>query len=114
MKLKICHLYPDVLNLYGDRGNILCLRKRLEWRGIDCIIDEKNIGDPVDFSAYDFFWKTAERKRKTGKRPLRMGFLSCVSAGAISCWGILMRLRTAGTVNIWAPLIFIQSDPMTV
>ncbi len=56
MKLKICHLYPDVLNLYGDRGNILCLRKRLEWRGIDCIIDEKNIGDPVDFSAYDFFF----------------------------------------------------------
>ncbi len=41
---------------YGDRGNILCLRKRLEWRGIDCIIDEKNIGDPVDFSAYDFFF----------------------------------------------------------
>ena len=54
MKLEICHLYPDVLNLYGDRGNILCLRKRLEWRGIDCIIDEKNIGDPVDFAAYDF------------------------------------------------------------
>ena len=56
MKLKICHLYPDVLNLYGDRGNILCLRKRLEWRGIGCIIDEKKIGDPVDFSAYDFFF----------------------------------------------------------
>ena len=36
MELKICHLYPDVLNLYGDRGNILCLQKRLEWRGIGC------------------------------------------------------------------------------
>lgn len=34
MKLKILHLYPDLLNLYGDKGNIECLRKRLLWRGI--------------------------------------------------------------------------------
>ena len=34
MELNICHLYPDILNLYGDRGNILCMQKRLEWRGI--------------------------------------------------------------------------------
>ena len=37
MELKICHLYPDVLNLYGDRGNILCMEKRLQWRGIDVV-----------------------------------------------------------------------------
>ena len=35
MKIKILHLYPDLLNLYGDRGNIECVRKRLMWRGID-------------------------------------------------------------------------------
>ncbi len=35
MNIKIMHLYPDLLNLYGDRGNIECLRKRLIWRGID-------------------------------------------------------------------------------
>ena len=35
MKLTIGHLYPDLLNLYGDRGNIQCFRKRLEWRGIE-------------------------------------------------------------------------------
>ena len=34
MKLKIVHMYPDLLNLYGDRGNIECLRRRLLWRGI--------------------------------------------------------------------------------
>ena len=34
MELNICHLYPDILNLYGDRGNVLCMRKsRLRWRG---------------------------------------------------------------------------------
>ena len=33
--IKIMHLYPDLLNLYGDRGNIECLKRRLQWRGID-------------------------------------------------------------------------------
>lgn len=33
--LNIIHLYPDLLNLYGDKGNIACMQKRLEWRGID-------------------------------------------------------------------------------
>ena len=43
--LKICHLYPDVLNLYGDRGNVTAIKKRLEWRGIGCEIVNANIGD---------------------------------------------------------------------
>ena len=34
MKLKILHLYPKEMNLYGDRGNILALEKRATWRGI--------------------------------------------------------------------------------
>ena len=35
MKITIGHLYPDLLNLYGDRGNIACLMKRCIWRGIE-------------------------------------------------------------------------------
>ena len=35
MKLTIGHLYPDLLNLYGDRGNIQCMMKRCQWRGIE-------------------------------------------------------------------------------
>ena len=42
MKLKIAHLYPDLLNLYGDSGNILCLEKRMKWRGIDCNVYRLN------------------------------------------------------------------------
>ena len=34
MKITIGHLYPDPLNLYGDRGNIQCLMKRCQWRAI--------------------------------------------------------------------------------
>lgn len=36
--LNIIHLYPDLLNLYGDKGNIACMQKRLNWRGIDAEI----------------------------------------------------------------------------
>lgn len=53
MKLTIGHLYPDLLNLYGDRGNIQCFKKRLEWRGIDVEIKSYLYGDAIDFSELD-------------------------------------------------------------
>lgn len=56
MELKICHLYPDILNLYGDRGNVLCLQKRLQWRGIDCQVEGVSIGEKLDASKYDLFF----------------------------------------------------------
>ena len=55
-ELKICHLYPDVLNLYGDRGNIICMQKRLEWRGIDAHVTELPIGQNADFTEFDLFF----------------------------------------------------------
>jgi CobQ-like glutamine amidotransferase family enzyme len=56
MELKICHLYPDVLNLYGDRGNVLCMQQRLLWRGIDCTVTGVSIGEQLDAAAYDLFF----------------------------------------------------------
>lgn len=53
MKLTIGHLYPDLLNLYGDRGNIQCMKKRLEWRGIDAEVKEFQITDKIDFASLD-------------------------------------------------------------
>ncbi len=53
MKLTIGHLYPDLLNLYGDRGNIQCMKKRCEWRGIEAEVREFQLTDPVDFSDLD-------------------------------------------------------------
>ena len=61
MELNICHLYPEVLNLYGDRGNIRCLSRRLSWRGIDCHVDELKIGEKKDLTAYDLFSSEADR-----------------------------------------------------
>ena len=56
MKLKICHLYPDVLNLNGDAGNILCLKRRLQWRGIECEITRLPVGATADFTQFDLFY----------------------------------------------------------
>lgn len=43
--LRIGHLYPKLLNIYGDGGNIITLKKRAEWRGVGVNIDEINSGD---------------------------------------------------------------------
>lgn len=53
MIINIAHLYPSLLNLYGDRGNILSLSKRLMWRGIDCKVTEYELNDDIDFSKID-------------------------------------------------------------
>jgi CobQ-like glutamine amidotransferase family enzyme len=56
MELKICHLFPDILNLYGDRGNVVCMRRRLGWRGIDVSVSEVSIGTALKASDYDLFF----------------------------------------------------------
>ena len=56
MKLKICHLYPDVLNLYGDGGNIRCLTQRLSWRGIETELKKLPIGSKDRLSDADLIF----------------------------------------------------------
>lgn len=55
-KLNICHIYPDLLNLYGDTGNILCMKKRLEWRGIDCEVTGVSVGDVLHADEHDLYF----------------------------------------------------------
>jgi lipid II isoglutaminyl synthase (glutamine-hydrolysing) len=54
--LTLGHLYPDQLNLYGDRGNILTLQQRCQWRGIHLRVVELGIGDALDPDAYDMLF----------------------------------------------------------
>ncbi|WP_322152232.1 MurT ligase domain-containing protein [Paratractidigestivibacter sp.] len=51
--LRIVHLYPDALNLYGDGGNIASLRQRCEWRGIPVVVDQVRMGEELDLSDAD-------------------------------------------------------------
>ncbi len=47
LKISIAHLYPKLLNLYGDLGNIITLTKRCQWRGIEVEFEQINIGDSI-------------------------------------------------------------------
>ena len=53
MKLTIGHLFPDLLNLYGDRGNIQCMVQRLRWGGIDSEVKTYSLEDNIDFENLD-------------------------------------------------------------
>ena len=53
MELNIYHLYPDVLNLYGDRGNVMCMSLRLQWRGIGVNIKKLPIGSDISLAGCD-------------------------------------------------------------
>ncbi len=66
--VNILHLYPDLLNLYGDKGNIECLRKRLNWRGIDVRVKTCTANDTdVDIAGADiiFLGGGADRELET-------------------------------------------------
>jgi len=54
--LRVCHLYPDLLNLYGDRGNIMVLVQRARWRGLAVSVTEVGLGEVLDPAAADLFF----------------------------------------------------------
>lgn len=56
LKLSIAHLYPDMLNIYGDYGNVLTIKNRCEWRGIDVEITSINLGDEINSDKYDLYF----------------------------------------------------------
>ncbi len=56
MTYRILWLYPKEMNLYGDRGNLMILKQRLAWRGIDAEIDELNVNDVIDLSCYNLIY----------------------------------------------------------
>ena len=53
--LTIHHLYADMMNLYGDRGNVISIRKRCEWRGIPVEVVDVGIGERVRPTGCDIF-----------------------------------------------------------
>lgn len=103
-KLTIGHLYPDLLNLYGDRGNIQCFRKRLEWRGMEAEVIPFLSGEKIDFSKLDIVLlgggSDREQELVCGflkdtkmilKHMLKTGELSSLCAGDISFSGNITR-----------------------
>jgi lipid II isoglutaminyl synthase (glutamine-hydrolysing) len=54
--LRICALYPDLMNIYADRGNLLLLERRCGWRGIGFQVTAAGLGDAIDPDAHDLFY----------------------------------------------------------
>lgn len=55
-RLVLVHLYPDLLNLYGDRGNVLALTRRAQWAGWEVEVCEVGVGEPLDLEAADMLF----------------------------------------------------------
>jgi len=55
-RLRLAHLYPNLMNIYGDRGNILTLRRRCERRNIDLVVDSIGLDEPFDAEHYDLLF----------------------------------------------------------
>jgi lipid II isoglutaminyl synthase (glutamine-hydrolysing) len=54
--LRVCSLYPELMNIYADRGNIAVLRARCEWRGLGFEHAAVSLGEPLDPDAHDLFY----------------------------------------------------------
>jgi len=65
--LTLGHLYPDQLNVYGDRGNIITLTRRCRWRGIDLRIVALDLGDDFDPVAYDLLFIGGGQDKEQGE-----------------------------------------------
>lgn len=65
-KFVIAHMYPDLMNLYGDRGNLICLQKRLGWYGHQSVIAPINLHDQLDFKKIDMLFMGGGSDREQG------------------------------------------------
>ncbi|HEY7349522.1 MAG TPA: hypothetical protein VH599_14495 [Ktedonobacterales bacterium] len=72
MTLRICHLYPSLLSVAGDRGNLFSIQRRCDWRGIKTEVREVEVGEMSDFSQYDLILSHggADREMQLAARDL--------------------------------------------
>jgi lipid II isoglutaminyl synthase (glutamine-hydrolysing) len=54
--LRVCALYPDLMNIYADRGNLLLLERRCRWRGIDFELQASGLRDELDPAGADLYY----------------------------------------------------------
>jgi lipid II isoglutaminyl synthase (glutamine-hydrolysing) len=55
-ELRICHLYPELMNIYGDRGNIITLAQRCRWRSYGVRVTPVSLGESLDADEHDLYF----------------------------------------------------------
>ena len=89
MELRVVALYPEQMNIYADRGNILFLQRRCEWRGIGFSYAAAGPGEPVDPSGHDLIYIGGgqDRDQRLVARDMvaskREGLAAAVEDGAV-------------------------------
>lgn len=63
MEVKILYLYYDLMNLYGENGNIRVLERHLREQGLEVTVEKKSVGDDIDFSQYAFIYAGSGTER---------------------------------------------------
>jgi len=66
VELRLAHLYPELMNTYGDRGNVLTLMRRAAWRGIEVQLRGIGVGEPVDPDVHDLYFFGGGQDREQG------------------------------------------------
>jgi CobQ-like glutamine amidotransferase family enzyme len=84
MTVTIVSVYPELLGTYGDSGNVLVLRRRLAWRGIDVEVVTTRVGDPLptDADLYVLGGSEDDHQSRALEGLRRSGFADAVAAGA--------------------------------
>jgi lipid II isoglutaminyl synthase (glutamine-hydrolysing) len=54
--LRVCALYPDLMNIYADRGNVFVLERRCAWRGIGFALSASGLGERLDGLDHDIYY----------------------------------------------------------
>ena len=99
-KLKILHMYPNMLDLYGDSGNVEVLSYRCKMRGIELEVSKHLIGDKeTDFTQYDIIYLG-------GGADFEQQILA---DDLVSCWVSIIRTQTVRKCRDWDFLITIPS-----
>ena len=57
--IKIAHLYHDIMNLYGENGNVVALKTFIERQGVECEVVQFSLGDRLDFKSCDIYYMGA-------------------------------------------------------
>lgn len=89
MRLTLCYLYPDLMNTYGDRGNVITLTRRAFWRGIELQVVPVSVGETPDLRLFDiiFFGGGQDKEQKIVSEDLvttkRDSLVSAVEDGVV-------------------------------
>ena len=83
--LRVCALYPDLMNIYADRGNLLLLERRCRWRGIGFSVTASGLGDLLDPEGPDLYYLGGGQDRDQGLFARGLGEVNRAALHAAPC-----------------------------